>query len=192
MLAKYFDCLLDDGHPTVRVLVEVPESAAEALAMVDTKHLDSLNAVVPDNDPGKNLALAHEEARVALLEKMIAAQEATWDRDHAHLDEDDPEKQAKFADAFPALFEAENFAGRFAKEDAKAEYFRLYGIVSSCAAFTAVEVDPKDKPAPAAEHKNWTKIRKQVGSIGTERKPDSRAALVALVAKPAPAQPKQA
>lgn len=183
MLSKLFDCRLDDGHPTVRIPVDVPESAAEVLALLAPEHLQSLTEAVLTDDPGHNLALAHEEQRVEVLGKLFDQEKALWEREHARLkaaaaDEPLPGPQT-FEAAFPEIFARKGFAARFAKADAKAEYFRLYSLLKSTATFTAIEA-AADHPAPEAEHKNWTKIRSQKGLVGTERKAAGRQALLAL------------
>lgn len=183
MLAKLFDCQLHDGHPVVRIPVDVPESPAEVFAMIDPAHLASLAEAVPGDDPGHNLALAHEETRVATLRKLFDHDQTAWQRERDQLaaaaDGEPLEGPATFEAAFPEIFERSNLANRFAQADAKAEYFRLYSLVTSTAHFTAMEVEA-EHPAPETEHKNWTKIRKQKGLVGTERKADARKALVAL------------
>lgn len=183
MLSKYFDCHLDDGHPVVRVHVDVPETAQEVLESSAPGRLEVLAESLPANaSDQQKAALEHERTRVEVLTKLLSAAKAEWQRENAERLAEDPQSQpATFEAAFPQIFASSNFADRFAKADARAEYFRLYGLVSSCAAFTAVEVQD-GAPAPDAEHKNWTKIRKQIKTVGTERKPGARAALLASLA----------
>lgn len=198
MLAKLFDCQLHDGHPLVRIPVDVPETAAEVIALLEPEHLTSLAESVPGDDPGHNLALAHEETRVAELGKLFDHEQNAWQRERERLaaaDDGEPlEGPATFEAAFPEVFERSNFAARFAQADAKAEYFRLYALISSTAQFTATEVEA-EHPAPEPEHKNWTKIRKQKGLVGTERQADARKTLLALrdaASKAQSAEPKVA
>lgn len=183
MLSKLFDCHLDDGHPVVRVHVDVPETAQEALEMAAPGRIDVLAESLPANPSDQQkAALEHERTRVEVLTKLLIAGKTEWQRENASRLEDDPQSQpATFEAAFPQVFLQSHFADRFAKADAKAEYFRLYGVVSSCAPFTAVEVQD-GAPTPDAEHKNWTKIRKQIKTVGTDRKPGARAALLSSLA----------
>jgi hypothetical protein len=182
MTIKLYDCTLDHW-PTVRIAVTLPASAAEVQEQVDDEYLAGLSERMLPEEPTEAdlLALEHETTRVNALRQVYQADEKGWlEANHQRL-ANDPESEPKdFASAFPALFGPSKFADRFAVVDAKAEYFRLYSLISSMCQFKAVEVEP-GAPEPEAEHKNWTAIRKQVGTVGTERPrvaPASKAAPV--------------
>lgn len=183
MLTKLFDCQLDAGYPKVRILVEAPETAQEALEMVDPERLADLAKHFPGKPTAEQLAARdHELLRAAVMGKLVDAERAKWLRENeGRLAEEPNSEPATFEAAWPEVFETSQIAARFALADARAEYFRLYGVTDSCAAFYTEPVEAS-AVAPDAEHKNWTKIRKQIKTVGTERRHGMRTVLLATIA----------
>ena len=170
MSLKLYDCILDHW-PTVRIPVTLPESAEEVLSLVEDAYLDGLPEKMLGDDPSEAelLALRHETIRIEGLRSVFKADGAAWLRNNLPRMTREPESEPKdFKSAFPAIFASSGFLARFVSADAKAEYFRLYHLDSSMCDWSIKEVHPGD-PEPPAEHKDWTAIRKQVGTHGTER-----------------------
>lgn len=68
-----------------------------------------------------------------------------------------------------SIVDGERERREFIVADAKAEYFRLYGIERSHNEFTAQVVT--GSPPDLVEPPEWIAIRKQIGTFGTDRKP---------------------
>lgn len=182
MLTKLFDCQLDAGYPKARILVEVPETAQEALELVNPDRLADLAKHFPGKPTEEQLAARdHEMLRAAVMTKIVDAERATWTRENAASPDDEPEgPPATFEAAWPEIFLRADVAARFARADARSEYFRLYGVTDSCAALHLEEIK-SDVAPPDPEHKNWSKIRKQIKTFGTERQAGARTALLATI-----------
>lgn len=184
MLTKLFDCQLDAGYPKARILVEVPETAQAALDLVDPQRLADLAKHFPGKPTAEQLAARdHELLRVAVMAKLVDAERAKWLRENqVRLAEEPQSEPATFEAAWPEIFETSQIASRFALADARAEYFRLYGVTDTCAAFYSEAVE-SSAAEPDAEHKNWTKIRKQIKTVGTERRHGGRPALLETISE---------
>lgn len=175
MITKLFDCVLDAGYPTVRIPVSVPETAQEVLDRVSK---DSIEAAAEKYAAAgltneERLERFHELLAVQTMRELYLKDETQWLRQNGPRLVKKPDSEPKdFASAFPSLFAESDFAKRFALADAKAEYFRLYGLHSSSAAFKVVEAAP-GSPAPVGEHEGFRDLRQQekVDTFGTERHP---------------------